>query len=129
MKTMITGITLILIMVLSLGINISIAEKDIRQDEIELSTNNAIRQSMNNAKIKEMYSIENDEELMSEFNRTLLTQINSDSNITVKVYGINYDEGLMNIEVISDFKYFNGADGKVSVRKTIIFNERAKPEG
>lgn len=123
MKSALLGFTLIAVIVFSLGINISIAEKDIRKDEIELSTNNAIRQTITNAKIKEMYKIGSEDEMMSDFNRTLLTQISSNSEITVKVYGLNYEEGLMNIEVISKFKYFNGKPGKVSVKKTIIFND------
>lgn len=122
MKTAIVGFILIIMSVYSLGINISISEKDIRQDEIELSTDNAIRQTIKNAKIKEMYQIKDEDEMMADFNRTLLTQINSDSEITVKVYGINYQEGMMNIEVISKFKYFNGVEDEVSVRRTIIFN-------
>lgn len=128
MKTGITGTILFMVIILSAFINLSITTENVRLEEIEQALANAQRQTIENTKIKEMYQINSEEELMAEFNRNLLTQISSDSDITVRVLDADYEEGMLDVEVIAKFKYPTGKDGKVSVRKTIIY-DAAQIEG
>lgn len=128
MKTGITGTILFMVIILSAFINLSITTENVRLEEIEQALGNAQRQTIENTKIKEMYQINSEEELMAEFNRNLLTQISSDSDITVRVLDADYEEGMLDVEVIAKFKYPTGKDGKVSVRKTIIY-DAAQIEG
>ena len=117
---------MLLVMTLMVLIHMSISTEAIRQNELDTSLNYAIRSTMEVAKVKETYKIETEEELLAEFNKNLLTKINSDSDIEVQVLGIDLKEGFLDVKVISHFKYPTGADGQVESRKTIIFDEGGK---
>lgn len=126
MKNAIIGITMIIVICLLSLIHMSITTENVRQNELDKSMNTAIRTTMDMSKVKKTYEISSEEELMAEFNRNLLSQIHSDSDIEVQVMGINLKEGLLDIKVVSKFKYPTGAKGQVESRKTIIFDENQK---
>ena len=123
MKNTIIGTTMMLVMVLMVLIHMSITAENVRQSELDMGLNYAIRTTMEVAKVKETYPIGSENELIAEFNKNLLTKISSDSDIEVQVMGIDLEEGFLDVKVISKFKYPTGADGQVEARKTIIFDE------
>lgn len=111
---------LIVICLLS-AIHMSIMTTDIRQNEIETSINNAARVTLYNTKISKSYEISTEDEMIAEFNKNLLSQINSDSDITVKVLDADVEEGLLDVEVTASYKYPNGKEGSITSRKTVIY--------
>ena len=52
--------------------------------------------------------------------RTLIT---SNSDITVQIFGIDCETGLIDAEVTAEFFYPTGKKGKVQCRKTVILEE------
>jgi len=126
MKNAIIGATMIIVMVLLSLIHMSITTTDVRQNELDKALNSAIRTTMEIAKTKETYPIETEEEFIAEFNKNLLSSISSDSDIEVQVMGVNLEEGMLDVKVISKYKFPTGAEGKVYSRKTLILDEEQK---
>lgn len=126
MKNAIIGATMIIVMVLLSLIHMSITTTDVRQSELDKALNSAVRTTMEIAKTKETYPIETEEEFIAEFNKNLLSSISSDSDIEVQVMGVDLEEGMLDVKVISKFKFPTGADGQVSSRKTVILDEEER---
>lgn len=123
MKNAIIGATLILVICLISLTHMSITAKDIRKDELETSMNNAARITMEVVKEKGRYSFSTEEEMIEEFNNNLLSQITTESNLEIQVMGADVQNGFLDVQVINTFKYPTGAEGHVSARKTILFDE------
>lgn len=123
MKNAIIGATILVVTLLLSMIHMSVTTEDVRQYELDTSLNSAIKTTMEVAKTKNAgYTIDTVEEFLDEFNKNLLSKISTDSEIEVLVMGVNLEEGLLDIKVISRFKYPTGADGEVTSRKTVIFD-------
>lgn len=123
MKNAIIGCTILLLILLLTLTHLSITAKDIRQQELDKSLNNAVYTTMEQAKVSNKYKIDTDDELIAEFNKNFLSQMNSDSEIEIQVMGVNLKEGLLDINVVNRFEYPTGAKGQVSARKAIIYEE------
>lgn len=110
-------ITLLVVLILS-----CVVTKSNRQNEVDESLNTAIHQTM---KVVEdnRYKISSNEELLAEFNRNLVSQFTSNSNVDVIVYDVDYAKGILDIEIEMTFKYPHGTSDKVSSRKTVIIDD------
>ncbi len=55
------------------------------------------------------YSVNSNDELVADFMEALLVQINSDSTVVVNVLDVDYQKGLLSVEVIEKYKppYWN----------------------
>ena len=131
MRNAILGFTFAIVTLYMFLIQSSLMTKDVRQNEIEQSLNSAIKTTMETAYDKNStLEIHSNEELMQLFNENLLTQITSDSDITVNFMGVDYENGLLDVQVSSKFKYPyktpeapEGKPGKVTARRSIILDD------
>ena len=124
MKNAIIGTTMVIVAVLISMIHMSVSTKDVRQNELNRSMNYAARTTVevaNSKKGKE--TIDTDQELMDQFNKNLLSQITSDSEIEVQFMGVNAAQGMLDVKAISHFTYPIGSPGQVQSRKTVIIDE------
>lgn len=73
--------------------------------------------------LSEEQVMQGNKRLREEFEKHLLTLINSDSKITVQIFGIDCVKGLIDAEVTAEFVYPVGKKGMVRCRKTVILEE------
>ena len=69
------------------------------------------------------YSVSSNDEFIADFMEALLVQINSDSSIKVNVLDVDYQKGLLSVEVIEKYKHPIGTEGQVSVKRTVIMEQ------
>jgi hypothetical protein len=48
--------------------------------------------------------------------------MSGDGDLVIEVMGVDYKEGLLDVKVTETFRYLNGKEGKVSVRKCAIYD-------
>lgn len=122
MKSLVKGIGVTIIILLTVLLISCVVAKSNRQYELDTSLNTAIHQTV---KVVEdhRYSISTNEEFIAELNRNLLLQINSDSKIDIIIYDVDYQKGFIDTKVSLSFKYPHGTLGKVSTRKTMIIDD------
>lgn len=94
-----------------------------RQNELNDAVDSALKDTVENQFDDTTYSVNSNDEFVADFIEALLIQINSDSTITVNVLGVDYEKGLLSVEVIESYKHPNGNIGAVSAMKTVIFEQ------
>ncbi|MEA5008187.1 hypothetical protein [Clostridium tyrobutyricum] len=112
----ICSITAIVIVMTLWGINI-------RQNELNNAVNGALKETIENQFDSKTYSINSNDELVADFMEALLVQINSDSTVVVNVLDVDYQKGLLSVEVIEKYKHPIGTEGQVSVKRTAIMEQ------
>jgi hypothetical protein len=117
MKTNVVAFGLCIVVVLCLMIHVSVTKRTSIENEVYDSLEQAIDQSLEVINTKP-YQVVSDEELVAEFNKALLLNAASDSEVSVKVYGVDYKQGYIDVEVSGKFVYGNGKEGVVKCRKS-----------
>ncbi len=116
------SITLLVILIM-----MYVTTKSLLQGEVDRATNNAIYQTMKILE-DERYPIISNEELISEFKNNLFIMIQSDSAMIVRVYGIDYEKGFLDVEVILQYKHALGFVEEVKSRRSMIIEATKKDE-
>ena len=65
-------------------------------------------------------SIDSNEEYLEEFATNFYKLVTTDSNFEIKVYGIDYTKGFLDVEVVSSFPMIGGNTKTITSRKTSI---------
>ena len=65
-------------------------------------------------------SIDSNEEYLDEFVKNFYKLTSTNSKFNIKVFGIDYTKGFLDIEIESCFQLFNGQTAKIISRKTSI---------
>lgn len=99
-----------------------LVSKNTRQSEIDTSLNTAIEQTIKVVH-DERYKINSNEELVAEFNHNFFLELNSNSKTDIIIYDVDYQKGLLDVEIKSTFKYPHGVEDTVTSRKTMIIDE------
>lgn len=121
MKQVIIVISTVVIVILTTMIlSVDINKMD-RQDELDRAVSGAAKQTVKDSQISEQTEINSNEDMIAHFVNLLSVNINSDSDLSVEVMGVDYEEGMLDVHVTSEFKYLNGKNGTLSVRKCAIF--------
>jgi len=123
MKNVIIGMVLIFLIIISMSIILTVDGRSIRSNEVEKSLTSAIDNSVENLMAKKIYSINNNNELITDLIESLLVQIESTSTIKINILDIDTSKGLLSIEVIEQYTHPNGKTGTVSCVKTVIFEQ------
>lgn len=111
-----------------LGLTVfTVSSRNIRKSELDNSLSNAIEQTMNVRFLKETYTIADQEELVADLTGNLLSQLASDSDIEIQVLNIDFANGCMDVEATERFQYFTGKEGKITIRKSVIFEQYQDP--
>lgn len=123
MKTAIVSCVLAFLIIITSLILLTIYEQNTRQNELEDSLSVAIEQSLENLKTKQNYSIANTDEFVADFIQNLIVSIESDSDIKVEILNVDFEKGLLDVNVVETFIQPNGSKNNVSCRKTVILEE------
>lgn len=123
MRIALTSFCLILIFVISGLVNLSITSKNTREQELKLTLEETINDTLDNLFINRLYDINNVDELMADFCTSFMIKQNANSNITVNLLGVDCDNGILYIEIESEFIYPNKRTHTIVCRKAVIFEE------
>ena len=93
-----------------------------RKDELNRATSAAIKQTVKKSQSNIQKEIKNDKDMVSYFTAALCSQIKSDGDIEIKVLGVDYQEGMLDVVVTERFDYLNGKEGIIKVRKCAIYD-------
>lgn len=69
------------------------------------------------------YEVNSNEELLYEVLKEVVITKQSDCDIKIQILSIDYINGLIDVNVIQTYTYFNGSTRTISNRKTIILEE------
>lgn len=127
MKAAIIGVATTMIILVTCIIIMSVSGRDARRSELEESLTNAIEQTMQVSYLEKTYSIENEEELIADFTGNFFSQIASDSDISIEILNVDFNNGCMDVQATEKFKYFTGKTGEIKIRKTVIFEQYSDP--
>lgn len=130
MKKVAFGMACGLVSIFVIVMMLTIFGRSARQDETEYILAQAIDSSLSDVMKGRNGDIEENEDFVADFLKTLLIQANSDSDITVSVLDADYKQGILSVEITEKFKHPNGNTGSVSQVRTVIFDkaEEREPE-
>lgn len=120
MKQMIYGLVSFGMLALLLGVILTIQGRAIRTDEVTLGLEEAMNSSMQQLCRDRHYTIQNREEFVADFLELLLLQMNSNSDVTVRILRADEKRGLLSVEVVETYLHPNGEKGSVSAQRTIL---------
>lgn len=121
MKQFITIIGIAVIVALISLTLLSQQSKTSRQDELERAVSGAVKQTVKASHAEGQDDITSDKEMVAHFVNVVSNNIKSDGEISVKVLGVDYKEGLLDVKVSETFKYLNGKEKTITVRKCAIY--------
>ena len=122
MKTIVSGLGVIIVFILNLLIHNSIINLTSRATELNLAINNAMVETQR-VLYDKSYTITNSEEYLAEFTQNLVQYMNSNSDITIKVYSADEELGFLDVGVISSYTNFAGEKREYEERRTSIIDE------
>ena len=95
----------ILICILAGGIRCiySMESRQLHQEELEIAMEMSMRHSLTAAAVKKNYCIADEQELYADFLGELFLVLGTDAEYSVKVYEINLEKGVMDIEITAGF--------------------------
>lgn len=122
MRQMMFGVAAGVIVVLFLGVFIALHGRSLRQNETEQSLESAMEHVMEQIRVEGDQAFADRDEFVAEFIEALLAQIDSDSEISVRVLKADEKKGLLSVEVVETYEHPNGAKGNVSAQRTMILD-------
>ncbi len=121
MKQFITVIGIAVIVTLIAMTILADQSRSSRLDELEKAVSGAVKQTVKASHAFGQTDIRSDEEMVAHFVNVVSNNLKSDGKISVKVLGIDYKEGLLDVKVSETFKYLNGREKTITVRKCAIY--------
>ena len=97
---------------------LTILSVESKQDRVVAS---AVKQTVKDSQIKEQKIIKSDKDMIANFVQNVCISLKAKGDISVKVMGVDYKEGLLDVYVLEKFEYLTGKNGTVSVRKCAIY--------
>lgn len=121
MKQFITVIGIAVIVTLIAMTLLSEQSRSSRQDELERAVSGAVKQTVKATHADGQTDITSNKEMVAHFVNVVSNNIKSDGDISVKVLGVDYEDGLLDVKVSETFKYLNGKEKTIEVRKCAIY--------
>ena len=104
--------TIVIIFIAAMTI-VSVESKDLRTDELNRAVSASIKKTVSDSQIENQSTILSDKEMVAYFIQLL--------SVNMKGKGdADYKEGLLSVAVTEKFKYVNGKNGEITVRKSAI---------
>ena len=119
------GITICAI--ISIVIVMTLCGTNMRQNELNRAVDSALQDTVENQFDSKTYSVSSNDEFIADFVEALLAQINSDCTVKVNVLDVDYQKGLLSVEVIEKYKHPIKTEGQVSVKRTVIMEHYTVP--
>jgi hypothetical protein len=110
----------VIIVIISITI-MSVQSRSNRQNELERVVAAAAKQTVADTQVFEQDIIKSDKEMIAAFVQNVCTSIKGDGDLSVKVFDVDYKEGMIDVMVTEKFTYLNGKQSQVSTRKCAIY--------
>ena len=127
MKNVFLGFGITICAIISIVIVMTLCGTNMRQNELNRAVDSAVKDTVENQFDNKTYSLSSTDEFSADFIEALLVQINSDCSVKVNVLDVDYQKGLLSVEVIEKYKHPIGTDGQVSVKRTVIIEQYMVP--
>lgn len=121
MKQTILALSIIGMLVLSVGIMYSIFGKEQRREEIRAQLSESVESTMNTLMDKKTYNVDEVDEFVGDFIEAFFIQVNSDSDYRINILSFDSEKGILKLEIESIYKYPNKREGKSSVVRNVAF--------
>lgn len=129
MKSVFLGFGITICSIISIVIVMTLCGTNMRQNELNRAVDSAIKDTVENQFDDTTYSVNSNDEFVADFMEALLVQINSDCSAVVNVLDVDYQKGLLSVEVIEKYIHPIGTEGEVSVKRTVIMEQYTVPIG
>lgn len=126
MKKVVIAMILVICIVATIFTVLTINGRASREEELAQSLGAAVESSLKEAFLEKNYNIMNTDEFVGDFLQYMAIRLNSNSDITVNVVGIDYEKGMVTIEITGTYTHPNGKAGAVSVQKTVLLEQSEK---
>ena len=100
---------------------LSINTDIVRKNELKRVVASSLKQSVEKTSMADKSGIDSNKKLVAEFINNLIVSLNSSGSIKVEVMGVDYRSGMLDVLVTEKYKYINGREGEISVRKCAVF--------
>lgn len=120
MRYTVLGVLMGMLFILFLSCNMTISGRSVRQNELDQAVNRAVEQTAERMKA-EGYPVVSREELAAELSENILSSINSDSAIEIRILECDMEKGILSVQVMESFLHPNGEDGTVSAEGTVVW--------
>ncbi|WP_310601741.1 hypothetical protein [Anaerosporobacter sp.] len=123
MKNVFLGFGITICAIISIVIVMTLCGTNMRQNELNRAVDSALQDTVENQFDSKTYSVSSNDEFVADFMEALLVQINSECSIIVNVLDVDYQKGLLSVEIIEKYKHPIGTEGQVSVKRTVIMEQ------
>ena len=123
MKNVFLGFGITICVIISIVIVMTLCGTNMRQNELNRAVDSALQDTVENQFDSKTYSVSSNDEFVADFMEALLVQINSECSIIVNVLDVDYQKGLLSVEIIEKYKHPIGTEGQVSVKRTVIMEQ------
>ena len=127
MKNVFLGFGITICAIISIVIVMTLCGTNMRQNELNRAVDSAVQDTVENQFDNKTYSVSSNDEFVADFIEALLVQLNSDCAIKVNVLVVDYQKGLLSVEVTEKYKHPIGTEGQVSVKRTVIMEQYMVP--
>lgn len=129
MKHVIYGSVLLVIAVMVIAGVMIVSGKDVRENEMDKALNTAVEQTLDQLKEYGSYEIGDEQELIADFEQTLLMHISSDADIEVKILAADTKKGVLDVEVTETYNTVSAKEKQAVCRKTVILEQYSDKKG
>jgi hypothetical protein len=127
MKNVFLGFGITICAIISIVIVMTLCGTNMRQNELNRAVDIALQDTVENQFDSKTYSVSSNEEFIADFIEALLVQINSDCTVKINILDVDYQKGILSVEVIEKYKHPIGTEGEVSVKRTVIMEQYMVP--
>ena len=127
MKNVFLGFGITICAIISIVIVMTLCGTNMRQNELNRAVDIALLDTVENQFDSKTYSVSSNDEFIADFIEALLVQINSDCTVKINILDVDYQKGLLSVEVIEKYKHPIGTEGEVSVKRTVIMEQYMVP--
>lgn len=123
MKVFILTFTLGIILLYSTLINSNIVAAQTRRNAIDQALHLSLIQTLQETKINDLIDIESEDEMIVDFMKILAQNLNGDGEYEIKIFGIDEENGFLDVMVVNKYYDFNEVSRTVSIWKTVLIDE------
>lgn len=127
MRTVIISCVSVCCILLLVMIQSTVNSQSVREAELRDGLGTAVSQTMREVMESDGKGIEDREDLVAAFMQSLLAKVSSDIELTVKIYSVDIENGLMDVEVCGEYQTAAGKTKTLKVRRTVIYDEKRNP--
>lgn len=113
---------------LTLAIVMTICGKMNRSVEVQSNLSSAMEMTVERMAAKEGSILYSNGEVVTECIETMTVAIDADSDVTVDVYRVDAEKGILSAKLSETYRHPNGMTGTAEWERTVIYNKVEEPE-